>query len=114
MILRSWHGVVPSQSGDDFERYFRDEVLSDIESREGNLGAFFRRHTQKGYDHFFLLTYWKSWTSIHEYAGDAAHLAVSYPEDGRFGLISDPLVLHQPCSEIAPWFGEVSAPATAD
>ena len=114
MILRSWHGSTPAASGKDFERHFRREVLPELQTRSGNLGAFFRRERQGAHDHFFLLTYWDGWASIRAFAGEAPHVAVTYPDDHRFGLISDPVVLHQPCSEIRPWFGEASAAPAAD
>ncbi|MGL4237107.1 antibiotic biosynthesis monooxygenase family protein [Tabrizicola sp.] len=111
MILRTWHGAVPASSGDAFERHFRNEVLTELRDRPGNLGTFFRRQAQDEHEHFFLLSYWDSWESIHAFAGERPHVAVTYPEDRQFGLISDPIVLHHQCSDAHPWFGEASSKA---
>lgn len=106
VIRRSWHGAVPEASGDAFERHLRGEIAEEIEDAPGNLGVFLRRATDGNLSHFFLLTYWDDWASIRRFAGATPHLAVTYPDDAAFGLVSDPIVLHQECSTIEPWFGE--------
>jgi heme-degrading monooxygenase HmoA len=85
MIRRSWHGAVPNPFADAFQHHFRDE----IEGTPGNLGVFLRRVADGNLDHFFLLTYWDTWTSIREFAGATPHVAVTYPSDAAYGLISD-------------------------
>ncbi|ESZ08023.1 hypothetical protein X735_30645 [Mesorhizobium sp. L2C085B000] len=106
MILRSWHGVVPSRLGDAFDLYFRKVVIDEIEDLPGNLGVFFRLETQGEFTHIFLITYWDCWASIRRFAGANAHMAVTYPDDLKYELISDPIVLHQECLTIQPWYGE--------
>lgn len=106
MISRSWHGAVPGHLGDSFSRRFESEILKEIAARPGNLGAFVKRQAYGGYDHFFLISYWDSWDSIRAFAGDQPHIAVHYPDDERFGLIADPMVLHQQCGAIDPWYGQ--------
>lgn len=106
MILRSWHGVVPVESRRGFEQHFQDVVIDEIKVLPGNLGVFFRCVTQDDYAHVFLQSYWEDWASIRRFAGDTPHRAVTYPDDARYGLISDPIVLHQECSAIQPWYGE--------
>ena len=105
MILRSWHGVVPDRQGDAFEKYFR-EVTEEIKGLRGNRGVFYRRETQGEFTHVFLITYWDDWASIRRFAGATPHIAVTYPDDLKYELISDPIVLHQECSTIQPWYGE--------
>jgi heme-degrading monooxygenase HmoA len=106
MILRSWHGAVPLDSGDAFEQYLRATGIAEAKALSGNLGVFHKRVAQGNLEHFFLLTYWDSWESIRQFAGERPYIAVTYPEDGRYGLISDPIVLHQEVHEIRPWYGE--------
>jgi enamine deaminase RidA (YjgF/YER057c/UK114 family) len=106
MILRSWHGLVPDAHADGFESHMRREVLSDIGSRSGSMGAFLRREPGEGGQHFFLLSYWDGWAAIRAFAGETPHRAVVWPGDAAFGLIGDPVVLHQPCTDVRPWFGE--------
>jgi heme-degrading monooxygenase HmoA len=106
VISRSWHGAVPSHLGDAFDQHFRSDVIAGIAARSGNLGVFVKRQVYGGYDHFFLISYWDTWDSIRAFAGDEPYVAVHYPDDERFGLIADPLVLHQRCGTIDPWFGQ--------
>ncbi|WP_054313336.1 hypothetical protein [Mesorhizobium sp. 1M-11] len=106
MILRSWHGTVPSRHGDAFAEYFQREVIEEVVKIPGNLGVFFRYEHQAGFTHVFLITYWDSWSSVCRFAGPHPHIAVTYPDDSKFELISDPIVLHQACSTIEPWYGQ--------
>ena len=106
MILRSWHGAVPLQHGDAFEQYLQTTGVSEASALDGNLGAFVKRIEQDDHVHFFLLTYWNGWDAIHAFAGAEPHIAVTYPQDRKYGLISDPIVLHQEVASMSPWFGE--------
>jgi heme-degrading monooxygenase HmoA len=104
VIQRSWHGAVPNEHGDAFDRHFRDHVLGGIAATPGNLGVFVKRHGEGRFDHFFLISYWEGWDAIRAFAGATPHLAVHYPDDARFGVIADPIVLHQRCEAIEPWY----------
>jgi heme-degrading monooxygenase HmoA len=106
MILRTWHGAVPVEHGDAFEQYLKETGVAEAEALSGNLGAFVKRVEQDDYAHFFLLTYWEGWKAIHAFAGATPHVAVTYPQDRQYGLISDPIVLHQEVASFSPWFGE--------
>ena len=106
MILRSWHGAVPVQFGDAFEQYLQVTGVDEAKALPGNLGVFHRRVRQGDFEHFFLLTYWDGWESVRQFAGHAPSVAVTYPEDSDYGLVSDPIVLHQEVSAILPWYGE--------
>src|SRR5215475_11945242 len=97
MILRTWHGAVPVRHGDAFEQHFRDDVLGGIQSAPGNLGAYFRRVTCGAYSHVYLLTYWRDWASVRQFAGDPPYVAVAYPDDEKYGLVAAPIVVHQEC-----------------
>jgi hypothetical protein len=62
---------------------------------EGNRGAFLKIVEQGEYAHFFLCTKWDCMASMIAYAGPEPVLAVTYPEDDKYGLISDPIVIIQ-------------------
>lgn len=66
----------------------------------GNCGAFVREEVQGEYAHFFLATYWASLPAIKNFAGKQYQVAVTYPEDEAFGLISDPYVFHHWVDEV--------------
>ncbi len=95
MITRTWHGIVPIKFKDDFKIYLGETGVSDTTSIQGNRGAFVKVVEQGEYAHFFLCTVWDSMENIISYAGEHPQIAVTYPEDEKFGLISDPIVIHQ-------------------
>jgi heme-degrading monooxygenase HmoA len=103
MIFRSWHGTVPAQHGDSFNLYLHSTGIAEAKALAGNLGVFVKRVRQDNYEHFFLLTYWDKWDSIRVFAGESPNIAVTYPEDGQYELISDPIVLHQEVATVSPW-----------
>jgi hypothetical protein len=95
MISRTWHGIVPIRFKDGFEAYLGKTGVDDATAIKGNRGAYVRTVEQGEYAHFFLCTLWDSMESIILYAGDNPTAAVTYPEDDEYGLISDPIVVHQ-------------------
>ncbi|WP_425803356.1 hypothetical protein ACHOLT_17740 [Desulfitobacterium sp. Sab5] len=95
MISRTWHGIVPIEMRDAFEKYEYETGVKDTLAILGNRGAFLKIIEQEGYAHFFLCTKWDSMESVIAYAGSNPTIAVTYPEDEQYGLISDPIVIIQ-------------------
>ncbi len=95
MISRTWHGIVPIHMKDVFERYEYETGVKDSLSIEGNKGAYLKIVEQGEYAHFFLCTKWDTMDSVIAYAGNEPTIAVTYPEDEEYGLISDPIVILQ-------------------
>lgn len=99
MISRTWHGIVPIEMRDAFERYEFETGVKDTKAIPGNRGAYLNIVEQGEYAHFFLCTKWDSMESVIAYAGNNPTIAVTYPEDDSYGLISDPIVLLQEVSD---------------
>lgn len=95
MISRTWHGIVPNEHEEAFEAYLMDTGVKEAKELSGNLGVYVEKVRQDGYSHFFLCTLWASWDDVLLYAGENPHIAITYPCDSQFGLISDPIVAHQ-------------------
>lgn len=96
MIVRTWHGLVPTKYAAAFLKHLQMTGVAHSKSITGNLGAFIHHETQGGFEHFFLATYWDNIESIKQFAGENYHIAVTYPDDRQFELISDPYVFqHQ-------------------
>jgi heme-degrading monooxygenase HmoA len=95
MFSRTWHGMVPIEMKEAFEKYEFETGIKDTTAISGNRGAFLKIVEQGQYAHFFLCTKWDSMESIIAYAGDEPTIAVTYPEDEKYGLISDPVVIIQ-------------------
>ena len=99
MIARTWHGLTPLETKTAFRKYLEQTGVRDALALPGNRGAFVSVVDQGAYAHFFLCTFWESREDVLAYAGDNPSLAVTYPEDAAFGLISDPIVIHQEVPE---------------
>jgi len=99
MISRTWHGIVPIQMRSEFEKYEYETGVKDTTAIKGNKGAFLKIVEQNNYVHFFLCTKWDSMESMIAYAGKNPTIAVTYPEDDKYGLISDPIVIIQEVSD---------------
>jgi len=95
MISRTWHGIVPIEMSDSFEKYEYETGVKDTLAINGNRGAFLKIVDQGEYAHFFLCTKCDSMESMIAYAGNNPAIAVTYPEDEKYGLISDPIVIIQ-------------------
>lgn len=95
MISRTWHGAVPLEHESGFAEYLERTGVKEALELDGNLGAYVEKLRQGNYSHFFLCTVWKSWREVVLYAGENPTVALTYPEDERYGLISDPIVIHQ-------------------
>lgn len=95
MISRTWHGIVPIKMKNEFAVYLEATGVCDTTAITGNRGAYVKIVEQGEYAHFFLCTIWDSMESIISYAGENPTTAVTYPEDNKYALISDPIVIHQ-------------------
>ena len=95
MFSRTWHGIVPLKMRAAFEQYEYQTGVKESLAIPGNRGAFLKIVEQGDYAHFFLCTKWDSMASMIAYAGQEPVVAVTYPEDEKYGLISDPIVIIQ-------------------
>jgi heme-degrading monooxygenase HmoA len=100
IIVRTWHGCVPLMHAEAFALHLDMTGVQHAHRTDGNLGVFVRRKTQAEMEHFFLATYWESWDAIKKFAGEQYEVAVTYPDDEKFSLISDPFVFHHEVSHI--------------
>lgn len=95
MISRTWHGIVPIENKDEFYIYEYETGVKDALSTKGNIGAYLKVVAQGNYAHFFLCTVWDNMTAVKLYAGENPTVAVTYPKDDKYSLISDPIVIMQ-------------------
>jgi heme-degrading monooxygenase HmoA len=102
MIVRTWHGCVPLKHAEGFAKHLERTGVEHSRSIRGNRGAFVRRETQGDREHFFLATYWQDLHSVKEFAGENYHVAVTYPDDEEFELLSDPYVFQHVVEVVSP------------
>lgn len=101
MIVRTWHGCVPLRHRQGFAEHLHETGVAHAQATAGNCGAFVRQEVQGEYAHFFLATYWESLSAIKRFAGEQYQVAVTYPDDDVFALISDPYVFHHQVEKIS-------------
>lgn len=104
MIVRSWHGIVPCEQAKAFEAHLLRTGVAEAEATPGNCGAYIHHQSREPWEHFFMVSYWRDFEAIRTFAGSQPQIAVCYPEDQKFGLISDPIVLHHEVATIPAEF----------
>jgi len=102
MIVRTWHGCVPFGHAESFANHLQKTGVKHSEGTPGNLGAYVRRETQGGWEHFFLATYWKNLEAVKAFAGEEYQIAVTYLDDEQFELLSDPYVFQHNVQTVSP------------
>lgn len=102
MIVRKWHGCVPLEHAEGFDAHLDLTGVRHSQGIEGNKGAFVKRVTQGSWEHFFLATYWEDIEAVKAFAGNDYHVAVTYLDDDKFRLLSDPYVFQHEVEVIHP------------
>ncbi len=85
-FMRMWHGRVPRERADDYERFLIERAVPDYSSVDGLLKLYFTRRDDGEVTHFLLVTIWDSMDSMRRFAGDDPEVAKYYPEDDEFLL----------------------------
>ncbi|MFO6297873.1 hypothetical protein [Rahnella selenatireducens] len=101
MIVRTWHGCVPAKHATGFAEHLQITGVQHSQGIKGNLGSLIKRVTQGDWEHFFLATYWQDIEAVKAFAGDDYHVAVTYQDDERFELLSDPYVFQHEVKGVA-------------
>ncbi|HEY1435258.1 MAG TPA: antibiotic biosynthesis monooxygenase [Thermoanaerobaculia bacterium] len=94
MIARLWHGAVPSEKAEAYQRHLERTGLPDYRATPGNRGVSVLRRLEGGVAHFLLVSLWEDTASIRAFAGDDLERARYYPEDEEFLLELEPAVTH--------------------
>lgn len=94
MIVRMWHGRVPTHKAQAYRTFLNERAIPDYQSVEGNTNVFILEREEGEVTHFITMTYWESLDVIKGFAGDDAEVAKYYPEDKDFLLEFEPQVVH--------------------
>ena len=70
MIVRMWHGKVPTAKARTYREFLNARAIPDYQSVEGNLSVHILERTEGTLTHFITLTFWKDLESIKAFAGD--------------------------------------------
>jgi heme-degrading monooxygenase HmoA len=94
MIVRMWHGRVPTSKAKAYREFTNARAIPDYQSVKGNLSAHILERTAGDITHFITLTFWESLEAIQGFAGEDVEKAKYYPEDKDFLLEFEPTVVH--------------------
>jgi heme-degrading monooxygenase HmoA len=94
MIVRMWHGRVPSAKAAAYRRFLEQRAIPDYRSVPGNVSVHVLERRDGDVTHFVTLTFWDSMEAIRRFAGDDVAAAKYYPEDEDFLLEFEPIVTH--------------------
>ena len=94
MIVRMWHGRVPTTKAASYREFLNQRAIPDYQSVSGNLNVFVLERTEGEITHFITMTFWENMDVIRGFAGEDVERAKYYPEDQEFLLEFEPTVLH--------------------
>ena len=94
MIVRTWHGIVPTSKSDAYRNFLNERAIPDYQSVKGNLGVYILERHEGEVTHFITLTFWDSLETIREFAGDEIEVAKYYDEDQDFLIEFETNALH--------------------
>ncbi|MEO1402090.1 MAG: antibiotic biosynthesis monooxygenase [Cyanobacteria bacterium J06635_1] len=94
MIVRMWHGKVPTAKAKAYRAFLNARAIPDYQSVEGNVGVYILERREGDITHFITLSKWESLAVIQGFAGQDIEVAKYYPEDQDFLLEFEPTVIH--------------------
>ena len=94
MIVRMWHGRVPTAKAAQYRDFLNERAIPDYRSIAGNEAVYILERPDGDETHFITLTLWHDEASIKRFAGDELTIAKYYPEDKDFLLEFEPQVVH--------------------
>ena len=94
MVVRMWHGRVPTAKAQRYREFLNARAIPDYRSVPGNVSVHILERQDGPVTHFITMTFWLSMTAIHGFAGDDVQVAKYYPEDRDFLLEYEPNVVH--------------------
>jgi heme-degrading monooxygenase HmoA len=94
MIVRMWHGRVPTAKAAAYRAFTNGRAIPDYRSVPGNISVHVLERAVGDVTHFITLTFWESLDAIRGFAGEDVEKAKYYPQDADFLLEYEPRVVH--------------------
>jgi heme-degrading monooxygenase HmoA len=94
MIVRLWHGRVPSEKASRYREFLNARAIPDYRSVPGNVSVHVLERPEGVVTHFVTMTFWHDMAAIRRFAGSDVEAAKYYPEDREFLLEYEPKVVH--------------------
>lgn len=102
MVVRMWHGRVPSEKAASYREFLKRRAIPDYRGVAGNLNVRVLERAEGPVTHFITMTFWNDMSAIHGFAGADVERAKYYPEDEEFLLEFEPRVVHYEVVAEAP------------
>ena len=94
MIVRFWHGRVPTPRALPYREFLNRRAVPDYRSVPGNLSVHILERSDGDITHFVTMSFWESFDAIKSFAGNDVNTAKYYPEDKDYLLEFEPHVVH--------------------
>ncbi len=94
MIVRLWHGRVPTDKAPAYRKFLNERAIPDYRSVVDNISVHILERQEANVTHFMTMTFWENMDAIRRFAGDAVEVAKYYPQDRDFLLEFEPTVVH--------------------
>ena len=94
MIVRFWHGRVPTLRAQPYREFLNRRAVPDYRSVPGNLSVHILERSDGDITHFVTMSFWESFDAIKSFAGNDVNTAKYYPEDKDYLLEIEPHVVH--------------------
>jgi len=94
MIVRMWHGRVPTTKAKEYRAFTNRTAIPDYQSVPGNISVHILEREEGEITHFITLTFWEGLDAIRAFAGEDVERAKYYPEDKDYLLEFEPTVVH--------------------
>lgn len=94
MIVRMWHGRVPTAKAARYRTFLKERAIPDYRLVAGNEAVHILERMVGDETHFITMTFWRDEAAIRAFAGNDVTRAKYYPEDSEFLLEFEPHVVH--------------------
>lgn len=94
MVVRMWHGRVPSSKAAAYREFLNRRAIPDYRSVPGNISVHVLERADGDVTHFVTMTFWTGMDAVRAFAGDDVEVAKYYPDDADFLLEYEPRVVH--------------------
>jgi len=94
MIVRMWHGRVPTSKARAYREFLNQRAIPDYQSVPGNISVHIMERKEDAITHFITMTFWENMDVIKNFAGEDVEAAKYYSEDKEYLLEFEPTVVH--------------------
>jgi len=94
MVVRMWHGRVPTAKAQRYREFLNARAIPDYRSVPGNISVHILEQQDGVVTHFITMTFWADMAAIRGFAGDDVQVAKYYPDDQDFLLEYEAHVQH--------------------